>query len=95
MDIVKTNTKTFVKTPQGKCISQIMAVAEPGGFRIYVAWEWEGMAASGCFGFCKSQKLHKEVTAELINHTADYGWDIGQTGEEKAVFANLFTTAKP
>jgi len=90
MDSVITKTKNYVTTNDDKCIAQIMAIAEKGGFRIYVAWEWEEQAKQGAFGFCKSRELYQEVTKEAIQETANYGWDIGCTGEEIKIFANLF-----
>jgi hypothetical protein len=100
MDSLQTNKKVFVKTPDGKCIVQIMAVAEQfkesetgeakGLFRIYVAWEWEKMAKQGVFGFARSREVYQEVTLDAINETADFGQDIGGSGQEKKIFANLF-----
>lgn len=90
MDSIKTKAKTYVTTDDGKCIAQIMAVAEKDGFRIYVAWEWDEMAGKGVFGFCKSRSCYKVVTQKAIEETSDYGWDIGGSGEEKKIFANLF-----
>ena len=90
MDSIKTKARHFVKKPNHKCIAQIMAVSEQNGFRIYVAWEWEEMAKKGVFGFCKSRKTHQEVTKELIEETADTGWDISGTEEEKEIFKNMF-----
>jgi hypothetical protein len=89
MDSIQTKTKNYVDI-DGKCIAQVMAVAEKNGFRIYVAWEWHDMAKQGMFGFIKSQKNYESVTEEAINETADYGFDIGGTGEEKKIFKNLF-----
>jgi hypothetical protein len=89
MDSIQTKAKSFVNV-NGQCIAQIMAVAEPGGFRIYVAWEWEDMAKGGVFGFLKSSKLYEVVTSEAIKETANYGWDISGTSEAKKIFKNLF-----
>lgn len=90
MDSIKTKAKSYVTTDDNKCITQIMAVAEKGGFRIYVAWEWEEMANKGVFGFTKSRSLYKVVTEKAIQETADYGFDIGGSGEERKIFKNLF-----
>jgi len=90
MNSVKTNTMTFVKDEKDKCIAQIMAVAEKGGFRLYVAWEWEVEAKKGIFGFTKSDKLYKTFNWEDVNHVANRGWDISGTEEVKKIFANLF-----
>ncbi len=92
MNSIKTNTKNFVKTEDIKCIAQIMAVAEKGGFRLYVAWEWEEPAKKGVFGFTKSDKLYNTFSWEDVKNVASRGWDISGTGEEKRIFANLFIT---
>lgn len=91
MDSVKTNSNTFVKTQDDKCIVQTMAVAEKGGFRLYVAWEWEVQAKRGVFGFTKSNNLYQTFNWEDINNTADRGRDISGTDEATRIFANLFT----
>jgi hypothetical protein len=90
MDSRKTKAKHYVKTADHKCIAQVMAVAEKGGFRIYVAWEWKAMADKGVFGFIKSRSLYGMITEDAVKETADYGLDIGGSGEEKLVFKNLF-----
>lgn len=96
MDSIKTKAKNFVVTKDHKCIAQIMAVAERVmntkivRFRIYVAWEWDSMAEKGVFGFAKSRELYETVTAEAIDETANYGKDIGGSGEEKKIFKNMF-----
>lgn len=89
MNSTPTNAKAFVRSGQ-KCIAQIAAVAEPGGFRIYVAWEWENMAEQGMYGITKSNDLYLKVTPEAIEETADTGWDISGTSEVRRVMANLF-----
>jgi len=89
MNSIQTKAKAFVHSGP-KCIAQIAAVAEPGGFRIYVAWEWENMAKAGIYGITKSNDLYLTVTPEAINETADFGWDISETPEAKRVMSNLF-----
>jgi hypothetical protein len=90
MDSIKTKAKNYVEAEGDKCIGQVMAVAEPGGFRVYVAWEWKDMASKGMFGFCKSRNLYPLISWDNIITTADQGFDIGGTGEEKKIFKNLF-----
>lgn len=89
MNSFQTKTKKFVNLNQ-KSIAQIVAIAEENGFRIYVAWEWEIEAKRGIFGFTKSSKVFPNVTAELIEEAANFGWDISGSGEEKRIFANMF-----
>lgn len=92
MDSLRTNTKKFVQTEDKKCICQVVAIAEDGGLRLYVAWEWKDMANKGVFGFIKSRELHQTITPEIINRTADYGLDIGYDEEQVVkIFHNLFT----
>jgi len=88
MESIKTNTTSFVKI-QNKCITQIVAKAEKGKFRIYVAWEWNDPASEAFFGFFKSTELFSEVNHENILHTANYGEDIGDTVEGQKIFMNL------
>lgn len=89
MNSIQTKSKSFVMVGV-KCIAQVVAVAESGGFRIYVAWEWEDMAKKGMYGITKSNILHAAVDTENIHHTANYGWDISETAEAKKIFSNLF-----
>lgn len=89
MDSYQTKTKNFVTLNQ-KSIAQIVAIAEENGFRIYVAWEWEVEAKKGIFGFTKSSNVFPNVTSELIEETANRGYDISGSGEEKRIFANMF-----
>lgn len=72
-----------------KCVAQVMAVAEGGAFRIYVAWEWEDVAKKGMFGICRSEEKYPYVTKRVIEETADYGQDISGTDEARKIFANL------
>ncbi|MFM7430886.1 MAG: hypothetical protein ACKO1F_13420 [Flammeovirgaceae bacterium] len=90
MDSTKTKSKSFVKTDDRKCIAQMMAIAEAGGFRLYVSWKWEEMAAKTVYGFCKSRILYTTPSWEDFIDTAEIGSDIGGTGEEKKVFKNMF-----
>ena len=90
MDSLKTNTKIYVEMFSRYSVAQIVAIAESEGFRVYVAWELERAAQKGIFGFAKSRDCYRIVTSEAIKETADYGWDIGGSGEEKKIFANLF-----
>jgi hypothetical protein len=89
MDSIKTNAKDYTIINE-MCFAQIVAIPENGGFRIYVAWEWEAMAKKGIFAFIKSRTTFKVVTEQAIIETAERGFDIGGTGEEKRVFALLF-----
>lgn len=89
MDSVQTKSKQYTVI-NDMCIAQIVAIPEEGGFRIYVAWEWEAMAKKGIFGFIKSRTTFEVVTEKAIIQTAERGNDIGGTGEEKRVFALLF-----
>lgn len=89
MNSIQTKSKSFVRRAS-KCIAQVVAVAEPGGFRIYVAWEWEEMAEKGVFGIVKSSSLYLDVSPESINDAANYGWDISETAEAQKIFSNLF-----
>ncbi len=89
MDSIQTKSKQYTLL-KGMCIAQIVAIPENGGFRLYVAWEWEAMAKKGIFAFIKSRTTFEMVTEQAIIQTAEYGSDIGGTGEEKRVFALLF-----
>lgn len=89
MNSIQSKSKAFVRSGR-KCISQIVAVAEPGGFRIYVAWEWEAMASKGIFGITRSTNLYLEITPEAIEDTANIGWDFSESPEAKKLFPNLF-----
>lgn len=85
----KTNEYSLL---EGKAITQVGLLAEGGGFRVYVAWEWENMAQRGFFGIIKSDKIYgsKTITHEIISEVADYGHDITDTPEAKSLFSNLF-----
>jgi len=89
MNSIQSKSKAFVRSGR-KCIAQIAAVAEPGGFRIYVAWEWEDMASKGIFGVTRSNDLYLEITPEAIEDTANTGWDYSESPEAKKIFSNLF-----
>lgn len=89
MNSTQTKAKAFVRSGQ-KCIAQINAVAEPGGFRIYVAWEWETMSEKGIFGIVKSNDLYLSITPEAIDETANTGWNISGTAEAKRIMPNLY-----
>ncbi len=88
MNSIKTKTKNYV-TAWGKCVTQVVAVAEERGFRIYVAWEWKDMAEKGIFGFLKSQNTYYDVTRDSIDEAASFGLDISGTAEAKEVFGNI------
>lgn len=89
MDSIKTKAKEYTII-NGMCIAHLVAIPENGGFRIYVAWEWEAMAKKGIFGFIKSRNTFKVVSEQTIIETAERGIDIGGTGEEKKIFSLLF-----
>lgn len=90
MDSIQTKSKQYVQAYFGKSIAQVTAIAEPTGFRIYVAWEWEKMAKHGIFGFTKSATTFAEINSETINEAANYGADISSSPEVKIIFKNLF-----
>lgn len=90
MDSIQTKSKQYVQAYWGKSVAQIAAIAEPTGFRIYVAWEWEKMAKQGVFGFTKSAKTFAEINSETINEAASFGSDISWSPEVKTIFKNLF-----
>lgn len=89
MNSIQSKSKAFIRSGR-KCIAQIAAVAEPGGFRIYVAWEWEDMALKGIFGITRSTNLYLKITPEAIEDTANTGWDHSESPEAKKIFSNLF-----
>ena len=89
MDSIQIKTRNYVGLNE-ICIAQVVAFAEDGGFRIFVAWEWKEMASQGVFVFVKSDKLYQTVTEKAINETASYGWDISGTEEAEKIFSNLF-----
>lgn len=91
MHTKKTKTKNYIRSYAGEyCIAQIVVIAEPTGFRVYVAWEWEVQAKQGNFAFAKSVDLYPEVSEKAIMDTLRFGNDIGHRPEVKQVFKNLF-----
>lgn len=90
MDSIRTNQKFFVEDEEGYCIAGITAVAEEGGLRLYVAWEWKPMAEKKIFGFFKSRKLYTAIDSEAIEETRDYGIDISSDSDVKKIFSYWF-----
>lgn len=92
MDSIQTKSKKYVTLHRDKCVSQVVAIAEPDsfGFRIFVAWEWEKMAKKGVFGFTESTCHYSEVSKEAIQETMNYGRDVSMEPKVKTIFKNLF-----
>jgi len=90
MNTQHTKKKDYVLTESGHAISQVVAVAEEGKFRIYVAWEWENQAQQGNYGFIKSRYLYPTFGEREIMETARLGIDVGGTAAVKKIFKNLF-----
>jgi len=88
MNSILTKTKRYINS-KGKCIAQVVAVAEDKGFRIYVAWEWQDPASKGFFGIVKSNETYFEISKAAVEETASSGWDVSNTPEARRIFSNI------
>ena len=89
MSTNKVKQKGFVDK-NGECIAEIVALAENGQLRIYVAWENESAAENSFFKFFKSEKLYKEISEEAIKETMKRGFNISRSPEGRKIFKALF-----
>ncbi len=69
-----------------KCVSQIVALAEDKGFRIYVAWQYRNQVKSGIYYLTKSSYLYTNFSKEQVLEAISFGSDISHTEEAKSIF---------
>lgn len=83
----KSNEYTLIGN---RAVGGVVFLPVGDGFRVYVAWEWEGMAAKGIFAVCRSTYLIKHIHADFIEQVADYGTDVTHKPEIRALFPKLW-----